>query len=75
MQCGLCNRKMSVRHMLYSIEMAKHITKLSSLSGTSAILVFHIKRYGNILLGTPITEASNARGYETKQLSCRRETA
>ena len=35
-----------------------------SPSGSPTILVFHTKRDGNILMGTPLTGVPNARGYE-----------
>jgi len=42
----------------------KHIFKIFSPSGSHTILVFHTKRGGDIPRGTPLTGASNARGYE-----------
>ena len=42
----------------------KHIFKIFSPWGSQAILVFHTKRSGAIPTGTPLTGASNARGYE-----------
>jgi len=49
----------------------KHIFELFSPSGSQAILVFHAKRDGNILTGTPITGASNTGGIGKKRDSGR----
>jgi len=38
--------------------------EIFSPSGSQAILVFRTKRGGAIPTGTPLTAASNARGYE-----------
>ena len=40
----------------------KHIFEIFSLSGSHTILVFHVKRGGDIPTGTPLTWASNAGG-------------
>jgi len=42
----------------------KDIFEIFSPSGSQAILVFHTKRGGDVSTGTPLTGASNSRGYE-----------
>jgi len=42
----------------------KHIFEIFSPSGSHTILVFHTKRGGANPTGTPLTGATNARGYE-----------
>jgi len=47
-----------------------HISsKFFHLRGAPPFYFFRTKRYGNILTGTPITGASNARGYEKITIS------
>ena len=48
---------------VHSVKMNKRIFKMFSPSSSHTILVlFHIKRHGNIPTGTPLTGASNACG-------------
>ena len=42
----------------------KHIFEIFSPSGSHIILFFRTERGGDIPTGTPLTRASNARGYE-----------
>jgi len=66
-QRGLCCHKMSVHLSVtrwYSIQMAKHIIKLFTLSGIVAILVFLYQTIWQYFGGDPLTGASNARYYE-----------
>ena len=46
-----------------------HIFKFFSPCGSQAILVFHIKRGGDVPTGTSLTEASNARGMQKRRFS------
>ena len=47
----------------------KHIFEIFSPSGSDTILVFRIKGGADIPTGTPLTRASNARGYEKSRFS------
>jgi len=50
---------------VHSVKMSNCIYKIFSLSGSQTILVFHTNLHGNILMGSPLTGASNAGGIGT----------
>ena len=64
--CGVCLSVSPSVHpsvtFVYSVEKNKNIFNFSSLSGSHTILVFRVRRYGNIPTRTPLTEASTAVG-------------
>jgi len=53
----------------YSVEMAKHILKLFSLSGSHTILVFPNQSYGNTMTGNSLMGVSNTGGMNKSQFS------
>jgi len=62
---GLCRHAVSVRPsvtFVHSVKTSSRMFKFFSPSGSQTILVFRTKRHGNILTGTPLTGALNARG-------------
>jgi len=64
---GICQHAVSVRPsdtFVSCAETNKDIFKKFSPSGSRAILFFYTNRGGAIPTGTPLTGASNARGYE-----------
>ena len=64
---GYCRHAVSVRLSVTFVSCAKtnkDIFEIFSPSGSHAILVFRAKRDGPNPTGTPLTGASNARGYE-----------
>ena len=65
-------RCLSVRPSVTFVSCAKtnkDIFEIFSPSGSQAILVFHIKRGGDVPTGTSLTEASNARGMQKRRFS------
>jgi len=58
----------------YSVETVTHVPKVFFTSGIDTPFQFvTVKRYSNIPTETPVTEASNARGYENRDfppISC-----
>jgi len=66
MDCSVTTRCLSVTHQ-YSVDTSEHILKFFCRQITplaTTLVFFHIKRDSNTPMGTPLTGALNARGYQ-----------
>jgi len=60
--CGVCLSVCVSVTFVDHVKTNKHIFEIFSPLGSHTILVFHTKRDGDILMGTPLMGVSNAGG-------------